>query len=88
MADGCDITFTQATGKERPDSYDIYILDSDGLIKKHVNITSRYYLSDMPAALTEHIGGLKAGTEYKIKIVANSFWRTRSDALTARFATL
>lgn len=87
-ADGCDITFTQATGKERPDSYDIYILDSDGLIKKHVNITSRYYLSDMPAALTEHIGGLKAGTEYKIKIVANSFWRTRSDALTARFATL
>lgn len=32
-ADGCDITFTQATGKERPDSYDIYILDSDGLIK-------------------------------------------------------
>lgn len=87
-ADGCDITFTQATGKERPDSYDIYILDSDGLIKKHMNITSRYYLSDMPAALTEHIGGLKAGTEYKIKIVANSFWRTRSDALTARFATL
>ena len=46
-----------------------------------MNITSRYYLSDMPAALTEHIGGLKAGTEYKIKIVANSFWRTRSDAL-------
>ena len=87
-ADGCDITFTQATGKERPDSYDIYILDSDGLIKKHMNITSRYYLSDMPAALTEHIGGLKAGTEYTIKIVANSFWRTRSDALTARFATL
>ena len=69
-------------------SYDIYILDSDGLIKKHMNITSRYYLSDMPAAFTEHIGGLKAGTEYKIKIVANSFWRTRSDALTARFATL
>ena len=56
--------------------------------KKHMNITSRYYLSDMPAALTEHIGGLKAGTEYTIKIVANSFWRTRSDALTARFATL
>lgn len=53
-----------------------------------MNITSRYYLSDMPAALTEHIDGLKAGTEYTIKIVANSFWRTRSDALTARFATL
>ncbi len=87
-ADGCDITFNQASGKDRPDSYDIYILSGDGLVKKHLNITSRYYLYDMPATLTEHICGLKTRTEYTVKIVANSFWRTRSDALTARFATL
>ena len=87
-ADGCDITFNQAGGKDRPDSYDIYILSGDGLVKKHLNITSRYYLYNMPATLTEHICGLKTRTEYTVKIVANSFWRTRSDALTARFATL
>lgn len=32
-ADGCDITFNQAGGKDRPDSYDIYILSGDGLVK-------------------------------------------------------
>ncbi len=86
-ADSCSVTFAQATGKERPDSYDIYFIADDGLIKRHLNITSRYYLYDMPQTLTEQVSGLESGTDYTVKIVANSFWRTNSEPITARMRT-
>ncbi len=86
-AESCDITFSQAAGDERPDSYDIYLLGDDGLVKKHVNITSRYYLCEMPETLTQHIGGLRAGTHYTVKIIANSFWHTRSEPVKAELTT-
>lgn len=87
-ADSCSVTFTQASGSERPDSYDIYFITDDGLIRRHMNITSRYYLSDMPQTLTERVSGLESGTDYTVKIVANSFWRTKSEPITARMRTL
>ena len=90
-ADGCNITFTQAESEQDyVDSYDIFVTDiSDGLIKKHLNITSRFYLYDMPKTLSQNIQGLKAGHDYEVKVSANSFWNTACDnPLTAKFKTL
>ncbi len=87
---GCNIVFTQAkTEHEYVDSYDIFITDmADGLIKKHMNITSRYYLYNMPKTLSQSVQGLKAGHRYEVKIFANSFWNTSCDEpLKAEFTT-
>ncbi len=89
--DGCEVTFTQAkTEHDYVDSYDIFVTDkADGLIKKHMNITSRYYLYDMPEKLSQSVQGLLPGHSYTVSVFANSFWNTRSEEpLTAEFSTL
>ena len=88
---GCKVTFTQAkTEHDYVDSYDIFVTDTaDGLIKKHMNITSRYYLYDMPEKLSQSVQGLLPGHSYTVSVFANSFWNTRSEEpLTAEFSTL
>jgi len=82
--DGAVISFPQAAPAACDDyvnSYDIILREAaTGIIKKQLSFWSKYYLYDMPPALSRWIRGLRGGTEYAVEVYANSFWKTCSAA--------
>lgn len=80
------ITFGQAkTDSDRVDSYTVTVKDRiDGHIVKQLNITSSYYLYEMPETLSVLFPIRKKG-EYEAFITANSFWKTSSAPISVTF---
>ena len=75
------VTFPQAGGRERPDSYTVTIREREtGVIRRQINVTSSYYLYHMPPAVRVEFE-LEPG-RYRAEVRANSFWRTRSEPIT------
>lgn len=81
-ADGeVEIKFSQAKiDKEYVDSYTIVVKRaSDNIIVRQINVSSSYYLYNMPENITVKTQ-LSRG-EYLIQITANGFWNNKSEKL-------
>lgn len=79
------VTFGQAKGEERPNSYNIVIKDGkDNHILTQVSEFSSYYMYDMPKTKT-----LTFDFEFKghfiLELYANSFWKTQSEPIFREF---
>ncbi len=82
FADGeAEIKFSQAKiDKEYVDSYTVVVKRaSDNIIVRQINVSSSYYLYNMPENITVKTP-LLAG-EYLVQITANGFWNNKSEKL-------
>ena len=85
-ADGLlSLTFPQAQGKERPDSYIAVIRDAQGRIFAQKSVFSSYYLYDMPSTVTMEFESRLPASGYRAEVTACGFWHDRSDPLIAPF---
>ncbi|MCR5484140.1 MAG: metallophosphoesterase [Clostridiales bacterium] len=87
------LTFTQAKpapADDYVDAYRIMIRDKkSGIIKKQLEIFSKYYLYDMPSKLSQEIGDLDGKTDYIAEIYPTGFFMTLGEKpLTTEFTTL
>lgn len=80
------VEFSQGSGiHERIDSYTAVIKEkSTGRTLRQANVTSSYYLYNMPETIRISLGSLKAGS-YVGELYANGFWNNKSDALVFEF---
>ena len=79
------LTFPQAEGSERPDSYTAVIRGAQGRIFAQKSVFSSYYLYEMPASLTMKFEIQLPPGEYRAELTARGFWNNRSDALIVPF---
>ena len=83
-ADETDVTLTfpQADPDKDSDYVNAYLIvirrASDNAIVRQAGIFSSYYLSDMPAALTQKVDGLEPGTAYTAEVFPEGFFRNRN----------
>ena len=77
--DGFTVTFDQAKiDKEYVNDYNVYVMrEEDNTVAAQKNLWSEYYFYNMPERLSVSFDGLEKG-EYRVKIYAGSFWKTRS----------
>lgn len=83
---GTEIEFSQGCGvNERIDSYTAVIKEKDtGRTVRQVNVTSSYYLYNMPENVCVSLGELRKG-KYTGELYANGFWNNSSDAFGFEF---
>jgi len=80
------VTFGQAKGDERPDSYTLVIRDGqDKHILRQISEFSSYYINNMPEKKTVSFDFEFKGS-FILEIYANSFWKTRSEPIIKEFA--
>ena len=79
------LTFPQAEGKERPDSYTAVIRNAAGRILAQRSVFSSYYLYHMPQTVTMELEARLAPGEYRAELTAKGFWNNRSAVLAAPF---
>ncbi|MCH5199013.1 MAG: metallophosphoesterase [Oscillospiraceae bacterium] len=86
FADGkLSVTFSQAKGEERPNSYNIVIrAGKDNHIVKQVSEFSSYYIYDMPKTKTLTFDFDFKG-HFTLELYANSFWKTQSEPIIKEF---
>ncbi len=76
------LTFPQADPDKDSDYVNAYLIvirrASDNAIVRQAGIFSSYYLSDMPAALTQKVDGLEPGTAYTAEVFPEGFFRNRN----------
>ena len=82
-------TFPQAyCGEERSDSYTLRLTDCDtGRIVRQINVTSSYYLADMPETVTIRCP-LPQNGRYLASVSANSFWGKVSEPITTEIEVI
>ncbi len=86
---GFNVTFPQAqVKKEYVNDYKVVVKEiKTNAIVKQKKIWSDYYLFNMPETLSVNFDDLKPATEYKVEVIAGSFWDTYSAPITADIKT-
>jgi len=83
-ANGCTLSFPQATDNEVVHHYIVEVLDSNGQIYKSMTFFSQFYLnSGMPNSLSPAITGLMPRTKYTVQITAVDSYNNKSGKITS-----
>jgi len=82
------VTFPQGTDDDKIEKYRVDILDASGKSVASSQITSYYFRTDPPAALSQAVIGLKEKTEYTATVTAVDFYGNESAPIkSAKFTT-